>query len=405
MNLKREIESRLEQLNNYALDPKGGLTRLLYTKEWKETQDHLRNEALSKGYDVQYDSIGNLYITLPGSSEEVILVGSHIDTVCQGGKLDGQFGIVSGLIALDYLKSKEGQPKKTIRVVSLAEEEGSRFPYTFWGSKNTTNSANIEEVEHLVDNQGVNFMDAMRNCGFSYSKEKNHLFNNVSSFLEVHIEQGQILEKEKIQIGLVTDIVGQKRYSVTVQGQANHAGTTPMHYRQDALLASSIMVQKVNELARSISSTMVATVGKMEIFPNSSNVVAQEVQFTIDLRHTNVSELERYEREIKEEFDAISTQQDVKYSMKKYMDGKPVKLDESLLKTIKDVCRKHHISYKEMISGAGHDAQIFAPLVQTALVFVPSIGGISHNPSENTAIEDLETGVKVLIESLKKLAY
>lgn len=405
MTISEKVKERIDWISQYSIDESGGLTRLLYSPEWKKTQELMRTEYESMGFVSQYDSVGNLYITLQGETDETIMIGSHIDTVKNGGSLDGQFGIVAGLITLEYLQTNFGKPKKSICVVSLAEEEGSRFPFTFWGSKNLVKSVDYKDVVNLVDENDITFESAITQAGFSPRAEDEDFLKNVSAFIEIHIEQGQILEQEKLQVGLVTDIVGQKRYRVEVLGQANHAGTTPMSYRKDALLASSKMISYVSELARELSKEMVATVGQLEVSPNSSNVIPGKVNFTIDVRHKDSQLLEEYDKQIQDLLKEVANQDKVEVSINQYMDGYPVPLDKNLLIKVEETCQKLDLSYKQMVSGAGHDAQILAPVIPTALIFVPSINGISHNPAEETKLEDLAIGNELLIELIKELSY
>lgn len=401
MDIKQQVQQKIDWISQFAHDDSGGLTRLLYSKEWSLTQDLIKEEMTKHELSSEYDSIGNLFTTLNGQTEDTILIGSHIDTVKNGGQLDGQYGIIAGLIAIEYCQQYFGQPQKTISVVSLAEEEGSRFPYTFWGSRNVVNTAEPQTLL-IKDNDGISLEEAMKNLNFKYNQSPNEFFKSVSHFIELHIEQGQVLERTQKQLGLVTHIVGQKRFNVNVKGQANHAGTTPMNYRKDALLASSKMIVKLNEL---IKQEMVITVGHLEVFPNSSNVIVGEVNFSIDLRGKDVHQLNQVEQELIKTIEMTAQQEQVEVEIDKYMDSEPVELDTQMHQQLEILCQKNNWSYEVMVSGAGHDAQIFGQLIPTALVFVPSIDGISHNPKEASKIEDLALGVKCLIEYLKEIAY
>ncbi len=405
LSLEEETADFIEWISKYGESSDGGVTRLLYTDVWKETLDGLKNLLKGKGFESYYDEVGNLFARLEGSTfkDETILTGSHLDTVVDGGKLDGQLGIIGGIIAMEYLKNTYGQPLRNIEVVAMAEEEGSRFPFTFWGSKNIVGAVSRERVENLKDEDGVSFIEAMDKAGFDFKKSK--VREDLKAFIELHIEQGGVLEIEKKSIGIVEHIVGQKRFMIEVDGEANHAGTTPMGYRRDALHGTSKMISEIMDIAVSYGDPLVATVGKVEVVPNTTNVVPGKVIFSLDVRHTQKDIMVKFTNEIIEKIEDIAKKMELSISINNYMDGEPVPMDPNLVNIIKEECEAKGLNYKLMHSGAGHDSQIFAEHIPTALIFVPSHKGISHNPAEFTKIEDLVEGIKVLIDTLYNLAY
>lgn len=383
----------------------GGTTRLLYSTQWLNAQNALKERMSRYGMTTYFDDIGNLYGRFEGSKykDEVILSGSHVDTVVNGGKLDGQLGIVGAFLAMRYLKEKYGQPLRTLEVISMAEEEGSRFPYVFWGSKNVFGLANPKDVENIKDAKGVNFTDAMKACGFGFNtKEARH---DIKAFVELHIEQGGVLERENKSIGIVTSIVGQRRYTIRLTGEANHAGTTPMGYRRDAVYAfSRICYESINK-ATELGDPLVLTFGRVDPKPNVVNVVPGEVVFTMDCRHTDQNAIISFTEEIEADMKRIASELGLEIEINRWMDEPPIPMDLKLTKMLQEQCKKENLNYRIMHSGAGHDAQIFAPRVPTAMLFVPSIKGISHNPAEETKIEDLVEGIKALTYALYQLAY
>lgn len=405
LDLENETIDFIEWLSKMGESSEGGITRLLYTDVWKQTQEALKQLLKGKGFIAYSDEVGNLFARLEGSTfkDETILTGSHIDTVVNGGKLDGQLGIIGGIVAMEYLRDTYGQPIRNIEVVAMAEEEGSRFPFTFWGSKNIIGSVNRETVAELKDEDGVGFIEAMHNAGFDFKNSK--IREDLKAFIELHIEQGGVLEIEKKSIGIVEHIVGQKRYMIEVEGEANHAGTTPMGYRRDAMNGTSRMISEIMDLAVNYGDPLVATVGKVEVVPNTTNVVPGKVIFSLDVRHTNKDVMIKFTDEVIEKLKDTAVKLDLKISINNYMDGEPVAMDSNLVNTIKEQCEAKAINYKLMHSGAGHDSQIFAEHIPTALIFVPSHKGISHNPAEFTEAKDLVEGIKVLIETLYNLAY
>ncbi|MDM5226902.1 allantoate deiminase [Cytobacillus sp. NJ13] len=405
-NLAKNIVKRLEWLGSFAEDPEGGITRLLYSQQWKDTQQALKCWMETEGLEVKFDEVGNLSGILKGVNQtETVLTGSHIDTVKNGGLYDGQYGIVAGILALIYLKEHYGTPKCNLEVVSLAEEEGSRFPYCFWGSKNMTGSAYKKDVENLADSNGAIFSEAMSEAGFSFRNETKSPRQDLKVFVEVHVEQGNVLETEKKSIGIVKSIVGQRRFTIEVKGEANHAGTTPMRYRKDAVYAASHMIYETLNMAKQYGDPLVATAGRIDISPNIANVVPEKAAFTLDLRHNDKNTISHFTERFTEKIKGISREHGVETTIEKWLDTDPVPMDPQVTGLIEKKCREKNLNYKLMHSGAGHDAQIFASFIPTAMLFVPSEKGISHNPAEYTAPDDLAGGVKALIGTLYELAY
>lgn len=403
--LQQEIVNLIEMMGNTSFDESGGVTRLLYTDEWLKSQHELKKIMNNNGMNTYFDEVGNLYGRINGTkfTDETILTGSHVDTVKNGGKYDGMYGIVAGIIALSYLKETYGEPLRNIEVVSFAEEEGSRFPYTFWGSKNLLNIAKKDHIENLVDSDGISFIDAMERCGFKFKDKETR--KDIKYFIEAHVEQGNILEHEKKEIGIVKNIVGQRRYMVELKGMPNHAGTTALNYRKDTLYAASKMIAYIGDSARKYGDPLVATTGFIETNPNMSNSIAGYTCFSIDIRHTDKDFLENFSERCIEEMYLISKQCSVEIKIDMWMDELPVPMDNNLLKCLENVCKEINLSYKVMNSGAGHDSQLIGAYIPTTMIFVPSKGGISHNPNEFTAPEYLEKGVLTLINVLYKLAY
>src|SRR5699024_4222295 len=212
-NFLAEIEKNIDWLTNFGRDPKGDITRLLYTDSWLDAERALKERFENLGMDTEFDEVGNLSGRIKGRDlpEETIVTGSHIDTVVNGGTLDGQLGIIGGLMATQNLVKKHGRPKRTMEVISMAEEEGSRFPYVFWGSKNIFGLADPEEMKDIKDNNGKSFIDEMKRCGFDFKKD-NKAREDIKAFVELHIEQGNFLEMEGKSVGVVTSIAGQRRY-------------------------------------------------------------------------------------------------------------------------------------------------------------------------------------------------
>ncbi|RIM32080.1 allantoate deiminase [Staphylococcus cohnii] len=408
MDIRSSFEALDKKFTAFGGLAGGGITRLLYSKEWSNAVQALKETLEKDGFETEFDSIGNLKGRIEGSKypEETIMSGSHIDTVVEGGHLDGQFGVLAAVVAMQSLKAEYGQPLRSLEILALAEEEGSRFPFAFWGSQNFFNLADKADVDSIADGEGVAFKEAMRECGFDYRTADND-YSYIKSFIEVHIEQGKVLETENKSIGVVNGIVGQKRYTINLKGEANHAGTTPMGLRNDAVVAFSKIANQLTDRAREIGDPLVITFGRVDPVPNTVNVVPGEVTFSIDCRHINQEELNQFAEEIDACIKRVSEEEGVQCDIDLWMDEAPTLMDERLVKEVQNAAETvvGESEWKLMPSGAGHDSQIFAKYVPTSMLFVPSINGVSHNVEEETNVEDLVKGIEVLKQVLYKLAY
>ncbi|WP_338587134.1 M20 family metallo-hydrolase [Paenibacillus sp. Y5S-9] len=408
-----ELQAMLDWLSTYGADAQGGVTRLLYNSAWCEAQGALAAKMQEKGLSPEFDQSGNLYGTLKGEGEESatgteelpIVTGSHMDTVVYGGKYDGAYGVVAGVLALEYLQKHFGAPKRTLQVVSLCEEEGSRFPFAYWGSRSITGMTALQDVEHLKDQDGVTFAQAIRDAGFGPDSAYRPAAKNYGAFIELHIEQGQVLERLGHSIGVVSDIVGQKRFSITVCGEANHAGTTPMSWRKDALAGAAEMITAVRNIALEAGEPLVATVGRITADPGVGNVVAARAVFSLDIRHIRQESIDRCWQDMLRAFSRIAAEQQLGLDWEEHLSVTPIPMNAEMISDIQDTCEQEQLSYWLMPSGAGHDSQIFQPACPTAMIFVPSQDGISHNPLEYTAEADLMHGFRVLVRLLYKYGY
>ncbi|MBY0095758.1 allantoate deiminase [Mesobacillus maritimus] len=401
------VQDLIEWLASFGKTKNEGVTRLLYSKAWGHAQQALKEKMEQFGLNTYFDCVGNLYGKLQGTDTEspVILTGSHVDSVVEGGKYDGAYGIIASMIAVSRLAETYGSPKKSIEVVSFCEEEGSRFPLAFWGSRNTIGAYSLDDVKELKDADGISFFQAMKQNGFDPANYQSPCRNDIERFLEIHIEQGMVLEKNKKSIGVVTDIVGQRRYQVEIKGESNHAGTTPMLYRKDAMVTASQLIALLTVKAKEMDPDLVATVGRVDVAPNVPNVVAGDVEFSLDIRHHKEEVLNQFTETLFKEFKNKAEELETTIEVSQWMDVKPVSMDRELVKDISMVAEKNNLPFQEIISGAGHDAQIFASKIPTNLIFVPSQGGISHNPKEFTSVKELEMGIDLLTQVLYKLAY
>jgi allantoate deiminase len=402
-----DLAEAIEWLSSFGGGSDGGVTRTLYSHSWKEAQQALKGWMDVKGLAAYYDGIGNLFGRLPSKDPKAptILVGSHVDTVESGGKYDGAYGVLAAILALSELNQKYGKPKVNLEVVSLSEEEGSRFPLACWGSGILTGVYSLSDIKEIRDADGIEFLTAMKAAGFGLTDQEYQIRDDIQAFIELHIEQGPCLEKLEKQIGIVQSIVGQKRFRITVKGETNHAGTTLMKWRKDPLHGAVNMIYQLNELAKKVDEELVVTVGQLVVIPNVPNVIPGQVEFTVDARHPKESVLEHFCYRFSNCFQEVGEQMDLEIDLVKWHEVQPVEMDASLNEKVLEVCLKKGVSYHLMNSGAGHDAQLFTRICPSAILFVPSKSGISHSPFEYTSIGDLETGLQVLTQLLHRLAY
>ncbi|WP_411346035.1 allantoate deiminase [Paenibacillus sp. WLX1005] len=401
------LNPMLEWLAQHGADAQGGVTRLLYTPEWVDAQQALSAYMKEHGLDAFYDQVGNLTGRLEGTQPELptVATGSHIDTVIMGGKYDGAYGVVAGVLALSYLREAYGQPKRTLEVLSLAEEEGSRFPLTYWGSGNIAGKYDVNELPNVHDRDGVSLSQAIREAGFGAESPYALAQREHGSYIELHIEQGCVLERSQQQIGVVTGIVGQRRIEVRVTGESNHAGTTPMGWRSDSLACAAEMITIVRRTALEVGDPLVATVGNIQPFPGVSNVIAGETMFTLDIRHLDSVVLDEYTEQLRTQLVNIAARDGMTLFWQENLRAEPVLMNSDMIDELQHICEQDGITSRQMPSGAGHDAQIFGNVCPSAMIFVPSRDGISHNPLEYTTPDDLIQGFRVLTQWLYQTAY
>lgn len=397
-----DVEKALDWLAGFSADGPG-ITRLLYDQAWSEAHAALREWMIELGFTVYHDAVGNLFGRINGLSDEVILTGSHLDSVKSGGRYDGAYGVIASILSVHAVVQRHGIPEKTLEVVIFCEEEGSRFPYAYFGSKYLTGAVQDEDLQ-ISDKEGISMLEAKTAAGFPEALIPSGR-NDIEKFLEIHIEQGSQLEESGENIGVVDAIVGQHRYNVYITGKANHAGTTPMSFRQDAMDGASAMIQSALQLARKKGDPLVATVGQMEVSPNSVNVIPGFVRFTLDVRHPENHVLTETFAELKAEFEEIAASCDVSVSMERFVDVPSVQMDKEMSNALSSVCETQKKPYRRMFSGAGHDTQVMGRRFSSALLFVPSQDGVSHSPNEFTGVEHLDAGIQVMEEALMQWAY
>ena len=366
-----------------------GITRLAYSKEYKKADKFVGNLMEKAGLKVYRDSVGNLYGTLTSpETDEHIMIGSHIDTVPEGGMFDGALGVLGALETVQTLIENDYSNNNNLTVVAFTGEEGTEIGGTL-GSRCFTGEIELNKKElEFFKNKGINSEDLMKT---KIDKEK------IKNYLEMHIEQGEVLKNEDISIGVVKGIVGIARYKVTVIGEANHAGTTPMKLRDDALVKASKLITKVNEIVEDIGGDLVGTVGQIDVEPGAINVIPGRVEFTIELRDMEKANINQVMKKIKSSLNKNELMiEDILYEESVY-------LNEKVQNIIKKSAQKLNYDFKEMISGAGHDANPLSKITSTGMIFVPSHRGISHSPEEWTDWKEIQKGIEVMLEAVKSL--
>ena len=394
----RRVESSIEELSQYGAHGETGVARLVYSPEWVAAQDQVAAWMEESGLRVERDAVGNVWGYLDGGDREqpIVATGSHIDSQNPGGRFDGALGVVAGILAAGALRERHGQPRQTIGVVSLVEEEASRFPTAnFWGSRAIVGRIAAEEPRRLRGYDGVTMAEAMRDVGLDPARTGEARRSDIETFVELHIEQGPYLEREDIPVGIVDRITGYRQYLVTLEGSANHAGTTPMDLRRDPMAGA----------AHRMGRPCVTTVGRVIVSPNERAVIPRQVAFTVDARSPDPAQrqllLVRHEALIHE----VAQRRDLSVTLRVDSDRPPVACDPDVVAAIAAAAAEAGVSAIRMTSGAVHDTMQLAEIAKIAMIFVRSRGGISHSPDEFTSADDAAAGTEVLARTLHALAY
>ena len=395
INFER-LNNRLQKLSDVGRTPEGGARRLALTDEDKAGRDLVRGWMEELNLEVSIDKIGNIFGVLKGkNNHNPIMMGSHIDTVGNGGHLDGCLGVLAGLEVIETYIDHNITPRHDLCVAIFTNEEGARFQPDMMGSLVHADGLALKDAYEAASYDGKTLKEELERIGYLGDMECG--FINPSAFIELHIEQGPVLENENIQIGAVENVQGISWTSVTIKGQANHAGTTPMNMRIDAGYAAGLLAVKVRQIAEEIGGVQVSTVGVINPKPNLINVVPAEVQMTVDLRNVKEEKLKRSELLLKTSIDDICKSEGVTIECESLARFQPVKFDKKIVDVISETALEMDLTVKKMNSGAGHDAQMMARICPAAMVFVPSKDGISHNPKEHTELNDLKAGAEVLL--------
>jgi N-carbamoyl-L-amino-acid hydrolase len=399
---KSRLWKSIEDLAGMGATPEGGVCRLALSEADKEGRDLFCTWLEGLGLPVHVDGAGNIIALRNGARDEApVLIGSHLDTVNTGGRFDGAAGVLAGLEVLRTLEEHGISTSHPLGLVAFTNEEGARYTTDMMGSQAFCGELSVDQVRVIRGLDGSIVGDELDCIGYAGDLPCGSI--KPHAYLEMHIEQGPLLDMAHIQIGIVEAITGITWLEVRLQGAANHAGTTPMDHRQDAGLAAARIVVALPDLAAAIPDQR-TTCGRFSVSPGAVNVIPEQAVFTVDLRNGESSRLLEAEKRFRSLVEQVSIQSNVTAEILTLGGVPPQKCDAGVVEVIEASSRELGYSCRRMVSGAGHDAQILARICPTAMIFVPSRDGISHSPVEYSSPEELECGANVLLHAALRLA-
>jgi N-carbamoyl-L-amino-acid hydrolase len=399
---QERIEKRIFELAEFGKDATGKGYRVAYTKGDIEGRNWFIEQMKKAGLEVTIDAAGNIIGKRKGKNPSLkpIAFGSHIDMVPDGGNYDGCVGSVAALEVIEALKENKFLTNHPLEVIIFSNEEGYTIGSSMWIRKYDTEALKAKSQSELTIADGIKAIGGNPDGLNQMVRQKGDL----TAFLELHIEQGGILEQEHIQIGVVEGIVGIEKWNITIEGIANHGGTTPMNMRYDALLSAAKLIIAVNEVITSYEGKQVGTIGKISAEPGAYNVIPGKVVLGMEIRDLSLKKIEQLFHDIEKRADSIATTSGTKISFVKASKPlEPALTDTTIQNTIMQSAKALGFSYKYMQSGAGHDAQNIALICPIGMIFIPSVGGISHSPKEFTTAVDMANGANVLLQTILEL--
>jgi len=397
----RRLLDRLDDLARVGPIEGGGSCRLALSDSDRDGRDLVVTWMKDLGLEVSVDVVGNVTGTWNVGVGAPVMTGSHIDTVRTGGRYDGNLGVLAGIETIETLIQAGIRPRRPIAVTIFSNEEGARFQPDMLGSLVYVGGMAVEEALSTVAIDGATYGDELLRIGYAGSVPCPAPAPH--AFVELHIEQGPVLEREGFRFGAVTGVQGISWQEVTIEGQSNHAGTTPMSMRRDPALVAARLTVFLRELAERMGGDQVCTVGRIEIVPNLINVVPRSATLTLDVRNTDETLLSAAESEIDSFLRKIAEDEDVNISRRVLARFEPVEFDARVIDTVQRAIERRGHSVRRLPSGAGHDAQMLARVCPTAMIFTPSHLGISHNPAEHTDDADLVDGAQLLLDVIMEL--
>ncbi|WP_420768619.1 Zn-dependent hydrolase [Parageobacillus thermoglucosidasius] len=398
--------NRLLELGTIGKQPSGGITRLSFTKEERAAKEKVASYMKEAGLAVYEDAVGNLIGRKEGKEKDApaVLVGSHIDSVYNGGMFDGPLGVLAAVEVLQTMNERGVKTKHPIEVVAFTDEEGARFSYGMIGSRGMAGTLSEEELVHQ-DKHGISLAAAMEEAGLDPGKigKAARRKGSVKAYVELHIEQGRVLEQANLPVGIVTGIAGLIWAKLTVKGKAEHAGATPMPIRRDPLVAAAQIIQVIEQEAKKTGTT-VGTVGQMQVFPGGINIIPERVEFSLDLRDLDAAVRDSVFLSIIERAKQIGNERNVDVAVELLQKMPPVLCSELVQNAAKEACRQLGFDVFTLPSGASHDGVQLAGLCPIGMIFVRSKDGVSHSPEEWSSKEDCAAGANVLYHTVLSLA-
>lgn len=394
---------RLATFNQIGALPGGGTCRLALSDEDKQGRDLLVGWMKELGLTVTVDAIGNIFGVRAGAEAlDPVMIGSHIDTVGTGGFYDGLYGVLAGLEAIEALNDAKATTRRPVALAAFTNEEGSRFAPFAMGSLVHVGALPLEDCYKIKGIDGASVGDELRRIGYLGDMTPGTI--RPHAYFELHIEQGPVLEDEGLTIGAVEGVQGMSWSELVIEGQSGHAGATPIRLRHDAAYVAAEIAVFVRRMARDLGGNQVATVGRIDVKPNLINVIAQRAAMSVDLRNTDNALLDDVEARLSAFVAELAAKEGVSITKRSLARFEPVIFPESMVSMVEAVAKGRGYSSRRLPSGAGHDAQMMARVCPAGMIFVPSVGGISHNVREHTEPHDLEAGANVLLGLIERLA-
>lgn len=392
------LKTTLDQFANFGRNDNNGVTRLALSEEDRLARDYFCSCCKELGMAVEIDDLGNIYATLAGiENKPPVVIGSHLDSVKKGGRFDGVLGVVAGLEVARALVENNIKPRIPLMIANITNEEGARFEPSMMASGVLSGKFAKATMLKKQDVDGITFETALQEIGYAGNIESR--LKEATAFLELHIEQGPILEREDLSIGIVECVLGMVCYEIEVTGESDHAGTTPMDMRKDALFAANNIISEARSKLSNLDKDLVFTMGRMNVQPNIHTVIPNKVVFTLEARHRDSVVIKQVE-EIIMGLPHLSENEGCKIKAEKLWDRTTVWFEQEICDLLELGTAELGYSYKRMVSGAGHDAQFLASYLPAAMIFVPSINGKSHCEAELTTWEDCAKGVNVLLKAV-----
>ena len=405
MSNKERYQTLLNKINQYTTTEGKGITRIAYTQEEQTCTHAFMRMCKDENLDIRMDACGNVIARREGRIDSLppVVMGSHLDTVYQGGKYDGVVGVTAALEVVKRLNEKGIETEHPIEVISFACEESARFGVSTVGSKAMAGLIEKEKYRNLIDRDGITMEKAFSLIALDFDSidEASRMNEKFKAFFELHIEQGPILINNHKKIGIVTGIAAPVRLIIKINGKASHSGTTPMDMRQDALLGAAEIALALESVAKQEQKNgTVATVGVMDIRSGAMNVVPGEVDMKVDIRSTSKKSRNTVLSELYEIISLVENKRQLEIQRTVISEEEPVHLSSELNESLKNICEEKAYSYQIMSSGAGHDAMNMAKLCPVGLIFIPSVDGLSHHPNEYTEMDDILMGIDILEEAV-----